>query len=98
MAGNQPTLLLKSQNNINLYKKFNSQLNLTKIFAKYAYWLDSPQLSLSLAQLSPSLSFLSVTKLFSLNIQHSQLFATIYMSGCEVGHWDIIIWVGRGKL
>ena len=42
MAGNQPTLLLKSQNNINLYKKFNSQLNLTKIFAKYAYWQASP--------------------------------------------------------
>jgi hypothetical protein len=42
MAGNQPTLLLKSQNNINLYKKFNSQLNLTEIFAKYAYWQASP--------------------------------------------------------
>ena len=42
MAGNQPTLLLKSQNNINLYKKFNSQLNLTKIFAKYSYWQGSP--------------------------------------------------------
>ena len=42
MDGNQPTLLLKSQNNINLYKKFNSQLNLTKIFAKYANWQASP--------------------------------------------------------
>ena len=42
MDGNQPTLLLKSQNNINLYKKFNSQLNLTKIFAKYSYWQGSP--------------------------------------------------------
>jgi hypothetical protein len=42
MAGNQPTLLLKSQNNVNLYKKFDSQLNLSKIFAKYAYWQASP--------------------------------------------------------
>ena len=32
--------LLKSENNINLHKKFNSQLNLTKIFAKF--WRGSP--------------------------------------------------------
>ena len=35
-------MLLKSQNNINLYQKFNSQLNLTKIFAKYSYLQGSP--------------------------------------------------------
>ena len=59
MAGNQPTLLLKSQNNINLYKKFNSQWNLTEIFAKYAYWQASPvEPELGTAQPQLVLSFI----------------------------------------
>jgi hypothetical protein len=32
----------KCQNNINLYEKFKAQLNLTYIFAKYAYWQATP--------------------------------------------------------
>ena len=82
MAGNQPTLLLKSQNNINLYKKFNSQLNLTKIFAKYAYWQAStvePELGTAQPQLVSLFIRVEIITCDSLQGNSCLLFKLLFM-------------------